>query len=207
MTATTTEITARRPVPQWIETDYDAMAGWDVARLQAEWRECLGFTAARLARMAAIVRRLDEAGAELDSLQGRMLSNLRRIASGTATPELVVACLGDGSRLTRVLALPGDVQDRVASNVAFPVACLGPDGNHTHRMVPVQSMNDTEFRQVFAADHVRDLGEQVSWQREAKRGPTVSGAVVDRRRGGIVVTGKHVFLSKEQLKAFVRELA
>lgn len=205
------------------QTTIDLPATIDAARVElatmtAEQRratlaQTLGDLAGNMIRLAAVVRAMEEAGDDLaDVAHLAVIRYARRIAYGQLLPAAVNEFGGTPLLLGRVAALPMPDQERVTAGESLPVMILTADGHTDKRMVPPLKMSRSEIMQVFASDHLRDEGEQVSWLRERapaklEKSEWVRPKVkLARTRRGIVVRGNDVFLSVEDLRGYLKEL-
>lgn len=177
------------------------------SELLAELRECVQSWAGNVARMAAIVRRLDQLGVEV-SIENSMLPYIRLIAHGQLSAAAFTNLMHDQPLLDRIARLPLPLQERAADNQPFKVM----EANGDHRMVRPLDMTARERRQVFAGKRLRTDAEQVGWIKEqaakdsSKRIITEERPVsLDRRRGGIVVSG--LFIPLAELAGYVAALS
>lgn len=175
----------------------------DVQKLTEMLHETLSITINSVVRLAAIVKRLEELGAEV-SLASPILPYIRRIAHGQILPELFVSLQGDQALLDKAATLAIPDQRRFAENKPLKVMALG--GNH--RMVPAQLLTRREIRQVFGRGKLRTDTEQIGWLNDdaIKKLPSAhaSEVVLDKRRGGILVNG--TFVSATDLAHYLSEL-
>jgi hypothetical protein len=178
----------------------------DSEELLRELKESLQITVNHVIKLAAIVRRLEDLGVSV-SFDFSWLPFIRRIAYGQLHPKLFVSLQGDHTFLNQVASLPIPDQVKVAENEPFRVMQIGGD----HRLVSPLSMTRIERKQVFAQGRIRSDGEQIGWLLERDSQPkhvqdsTASEAiVVDRKRSGIVVSGK--FISATDLAHYLTEL-
>lgn len=181
----------------------------DTKLLILELQQCTTDWLTNVAKMAAIVRRLDELGVEVQ-IENSLLPYIRLIAHGQLSANCFMACSGDVQLLERAMRLPLPIQEQIADNEPFKVMELGGD----HRMVRPLDMTVRERRQVFHGKRLRTESEQIGWLREqsdkdrAKAIPAVSDdspVELDRKRRGIVVGG--YFIPIAQLGAYVAELS
>lgn len=175
-----------------IAPDNDLL-GATTEQLREELVRTLGLTASNLARMAQIVRVLEERGEDLEALHIGLLHHLRRIAYGQVLPEVVVRFAGRPFLIKVIGNLPIPDQCRIAAGEPVAMATTDPVGVTTHRMVDPYIMTPGQAAQVFAADHIRDLSEQAvildqKRSRKSARMPDRIGQLrIDKERGGVMV--------------------
>jgi hypothetical protein len=206
---TTTEMTVRETGLEAaaVQRHYDELAGWDAPRLAAEFRQVMAKTAANVARMAAIVRRIEEHDPEqLDTLGfPSWVRLLRRVAYGQVLPEVVANTTG---RLRHVAAsLPGPEQKRIAADEPLRVVELAADGP-TYRQLRPSQLDDRQIQQVFARDGVRSEAEQVTYLRErAEREPKREKppVLVNTRRRCLVIT-RPTEIAANELTRYLEQL-
>lgn len=138
----------------------------DADALLSELRECASNVLRNISRMAAILRRLDELGVEVE-IDHALIPFIRMIANGALSAECFVACSGDPSLLGLATTLPPALQEKVARNE--PLKLLGPGGEH--RMVGALDMNRLELRQAFTKGGLRSDDEQAEFLERSKRQP------------------------------------
>jgi hypothetical protein len=182
-----------------ISTSEDS--GWLLAQL----KDCLAITVRHVIKVAALLRRLDERGVEVD-IDFALIPILRKVAYGQVLPELVVTLQGDATLLNRAAALSIPDQRTFARNE--PVKVMQSGGSH--RMVPPLALTRRELRQVIGRSKLRSDTEQVGWLNDerdkvsAAKGTTDHEITVDRKRGGIVANG--VFISSMDMVRFLGDL-
>lgn len=194
-------IDKNHPLNELLETAVTALETHDNDRLREELAKAFRVTVEQIVRMAAIIRILETRGENLDDLKFGLLGYLRKVAYGQILPEVVVRLQSAPLLMTRVSQLPIPDQRKVIGGEPFRVVTI-EDGITSHRLIEPTKMNSAEIRQVFAKDHIRDDGEQVSWIRSRPsriNRPSDNGVTVDARRKGIVVTGERVFISRMEL--------
>ena len=86
---------------------------WTTDRLREEFASGLRVTVDHLVRMAAILHELERRGVGVTGVPSRILSLLRRIASGKLLPETVVQFAGTPSVLAVVGRLPPERQRKM----------------------------------------------------------------------------------------------
>lgn len=167
----------------------------DVNELRKKLLDAFTLTVGRLVYMAAIVKRLEELGEDLTDMEISMMPQLRRIAYGQVSAELVVSLLGKTTLLRKASALPLPDQKKLAEGKPVKVALADGD----FRMVPAKDLTSKEVKQVFAADHIRDEGEQASWLRAHAPAPVTVDAewekekvYPDKKRGGLVIGDRFI---------------
>lgn len=179
----------------------------DPAWLVDELRKATQTSVKHVARMAAIIRQLEELGHEVQVDLGP-LPFLRKIAYGNMIPELYVALECDPALLSRAGSLPTPDQDRIARNE--PMKVMELDGDH--RMVAPLSMTRQEIAQVFAKGRLRDEAQQIGWLKDRARREQSkllidhqTSVAIDRKRRGIVANG--VFIPAADLAHYLGELS
>lgn len=196
-----------------VERHYHALRDLTTDDLRAELGRMLSVSADNLARLAAIVRTLEERGDDLADLKLGLVDLLRRIAYGQVLPELV-ARYGVGSLLVkRAASLPLPDQRRIAAGEPVRVLVI-EGGKIDHRTVPPEKLTRSELMQVIGDGHLRDDGEQRGYLIDQDRkpgrkrkavavddGPAVR---VDRRKRAIEVNG--VTLTRAELLDYLRQL-
>ncbi len=167
----------------------------------------LSVSVEQIIRMGAIVRRLEELGDDLSDMELSLLPQIRKVAHGQVSPQVVHYLMGKPSLFRKVSALPMPDQKRIASGE--PLKVLLANGDHC--MVSPTKMNGKEIAQVFAADHIRDDAEQASWLREHAPPAVPSEQVwdkekiyLDRRRQGLVVGQR--FIPASDLAHYLSQL-
>ena len=202
---------AQAAIPEYLAADYVAVRGMDTAVLLPELDDQMDQIKQRLIRCAAIVRVVDERGDELGAFVFRPIVHwLRKIAYGQVLPDIVAMYHAKASILSRISALSVPEQRRIAEDKPLAVVELSEAGP-THRLVHPSRMEAVEAQQVFARDHIRDQGEQVSWlksrlDRKVPDGLRDGGIVIDSRRGCILVSGDKVVLTAKKLLYYAGEL-
>jgi hypothetical protein len=180
------------------------LASLSTDELRSRLAQALALTAESLLEMACIIRTLEDRGEDLHELKLGILPLLRKIAHGQVLPELVAKYSSNAVLLRYATTLPIPDQQRIASGEPLRVLILNPDGTTDARRVEPHKLSTRDMPQVFAADHIRDEGEQVSYIRSRK--PTTaakddSGVVVDTRRQGLHIGGK--FYSCSDLMMYI----
>jgi len=177
----------------------------DVPALLAEMRECLAITVATLAKLGAIIRRLESLDVDVLELKIPNMDYFRRIAHGVMLPEVFVSLSGCPMVLRRVSRLPLVDQQRVVDGERVKVMLRGGDC----LMVAVQDLTAKQARQVFAIDHFRSESQQVAWlveqDQQVKKAVDPPEVLLDRKRNGIVCGD--VFLSAAELAGYLGDLA
>lgn len=148
--------------PEWLKPIADEYHGYDGDGIRDELSKLMALTRENLTRMAVLVRIADERGESLGAIEHlSMLHALRKIAHGQLLPDIAAKLIASKTVFGRVSNLPLNEQRRVAEDKPLPIA-EQQDGEWTHRLVKPSAMTVEEARQVFADDHVRDVGEQRS---------------------------------------------
>ena len=209
---------AQAAIPEYLAADYVAVRGMDTAVLLPELDDQMDQIKQRLIRCAAIVRVVEERGDESRFLRcgncgfvfRPIVHWLRKIAYGQVLPDIVAMYHAKASILSRISALSVPEQRRIAEDKPLAVVELSEAGP-THRLVHPSRMEAVEAQQVFARDHIRDQGEQVSWlksrlDRKVPDGLRDGGIVIDSRRGCILVSGDKVVLTAKKLLYYAGEL-
>lgn len=176
----------------------------DTQWLMSELKECLKITVYHVIKLAAIVRRLEECGCEIE-VDFSLLPYIRKVAYEQVVPELIVSLQGDQQLLSKAASLPIPEQRMIAENKPLKVMEIGGD----HRKVPPLSMTRREIRQVFGRDKIRSDAEQIGWLRDEQTKAAVhqkvqSEVLVDQKKKGIVVNG--TFVSAADLAHYLAEL-
>jgi hypothetical protein len=166
----------------------------------------LALTAEALVEMACIVRVLEERGENLQELKLGIVVILRKIAYGQVLPELVAKYSTNPNLIRYATALPIPDQQRIVEGTTIRVMILAPDGTTDARHIEPHKLSPREIQQVFAADHIRDDGEQVSYLRSLAA-PTKRARTpleVNDKDKAIVVTGDGVKITFKQLANILR---
>ncbi len=184
----------------------DVSASCDSQWLLSELQRSFDLSTKHIVRMAAIVRRLDDLGAQID-IQSSVLPYLRKIAHGNLSADLFVAMQGYKTMLDVASTLPTPVQLQIAKNE--PLKVMSTNGDF--RMVPPLSMTTKEISQVFAKGRIRDEAEQVGIHRQSlenrthlARHPSRETVRLDRKKKGIFVG--ETFVSLIEIEYFYNEL-
>tara|TARA_R110000824_G_scaffold526_3_gene3325 strand:+ start:373 stop:999 length:627 start_codon:yes stop_codon:yes gene_type:complete len=191
-------------VPNELKGELKTIATSDDAEwLLAQLSDALAITTHHVIKVAALVRRLDECGVEIE-IDFTLIPLLRKVAYGQVLPELIVTLQGAESLLRKAAALSISDQTKIAHNVPLTVMQTGGE----HRNVPPLSMTSREIRQVFANGKLRSDAEQIGWlsdereKHQAAKG--TSDVVLDRKRGGITVNG--TFIAASDMARYLGEL-
>lgn len=165
-------------------------------------------TVETMRQMAEIVRILDERGVDLSAYRHFPVQQLRRIAYGQTTPEVVVKFQAAPLLLSRITALPLPDQQRLARGGKVRVLTETDEGIDFREVDPLD-LSRNEIHQVFAASEFRTDAQQRSQlmspkSRSRRIVKDESGVVVNHRLGGIEVNGK--FLSKSELIKYLARL-
>lgn len=178
--------------------------------------ELMSITTDSLVRMAAVLRLLEDRGFDLSEIRIGLKDYIRKIAHGQLLPEVVARLQGHDLLLSRVASLPLPDQRKVVEMIddgtPAKVMCWDDQGT-THRLVPVLRLGKSEVHQVFAPDHIRDEGEQLSWASKRRWqsrpiGQSNAGPIVlDKKRRCIVVTGESVRLTLKDLNEWAAKLS
>lgn len=97
----------------------------------------------------------DQFAAGAPAVSGEMWRRLERLGRGEMDPRLLTQTT-EGARALR--RLPKNEQAR-ALDTGVPLLLAGGD----HLLVQVDSLTKAQVGQVFAIDHIRDLGAQRAW--------------------------------------------
>lgn len=197
------------PLSPYVQSQLKTIEKMSKEELRAELAKCLRVTAEQLVRSAAIVRRLEDLGDNLEDLKTGMIGYLRKIAYNQLIPDLVVMCQGAPMLMSKVMTLPIPDQQKIVSGEPMRVMELTEKGEETHRLVPPLMLSSEQVRQVFGRECIRNDRQQVLYLRDQKqRFQQVTtderGIVLDAKRGGIFVNG--TFISKTELAQFVAKL-
>lgn len=174
--------------------DTAAIAAMSTEALREELGRALEVTAAHLARLAWIIRVLEERGEDLSDLKIDLLGHLRRIAYGQVLPEIVVRFIQSPLALAKIQALPLPDQRRIAQGESLPVAVQSPDGSFTHKLIDPVLMTPSQLKLAIGPRGLREIAEQVSLleerprdrDRAAKR-RKIGKVTADPAKGGIKV--------------------
>ena len=156
--------------------------------------------------VAAGVRALEEKGVDVNRIRaavGPFLNLLRRIAAGQLLASVVCRFYNQIGIINRIGRLPAPDQKRLASGERVAVLVPGGSG-YTSRMLTPDEMTPDQFRQVFAADHIRTETEQAAWLdgKRAELSRPVPEAIgpfrIDKDAGAAIFTGKKGTLIDEQ---------
>jgi hypothetical protein len=156
-------------------------------RLKGELANMLTSTAARLVRLAWVVRILEERGEDLSDLGLNLIPYLRRIAYGQMSAEAVVRFSGSPALMEAISMLPRPDQERIASGANVELVVRRGDKEFDTRQCDPARLTRSQFRQIFAKGRVRDRAERVLGQpdlraRRGRRGG--AGGPRGARRGG-----------------------
>ncbi len=110
---------------------------------------------ANIERMASIIRRLDELGAEVD-FDHALLPFIRLVSQGKLLGQTLVALSGDPLLLEQAVKAPIEIQQKLAAGDWFDV--LQADGE-VRKLIPFE-MSKKQVLQVFKHGHVRSIDEQ-----------------------------------------------
>jgi hypothetical protein len=176
-------------VPSELKSELKKIATSDDSNwLLTQLSEALAITTRHVIKVAALVRRLEECGVEIN-IEFSLIPLLRKVAYGQVIPELVVTLQGAEPLLKKAAALPITEQAKIAENSPLKVMQTGGE----YRTVPPLSMTRREIRQVFGDGRLRTDTEQIGWlndeREKAQAAKGTSEIILDRKRGGIVVNG------------------
>lgn len=149
-------------IPEALHLDAAAIEAMGTPELKAELARSLQQSAAHLARLAWIVRVLEERGEDLSDLKIGLLGHLRRIAYGQVLPEIVVRFAESPLLMRKIEMLPIPDQRRIARGEPVPVAVQGPDGSFTHRLVDPIYLSADQARLALGPRGLRELPEQIA---------------------------------------------
>lgn len=172
--------------------------------LRRRLAQALSLTAESLVEMACIIRTLEDRGEDLGELKFGVLGILRKIAHGQLWPELVAKYMNNAVLLRYATTLPIPDQQRIATGEPLRLLILNPDGTTDARHVEPHKLSTRDMPQVFANDHIRDEGEQVTYlraRRPAAKMQETDGIKVDGKRKGLVIEGK--FYSCSDLMMYI----
>ena len=127
-------------------------------------KQCAGDILRNIARMAAILRRLDELGVKVE-IDHALLPYIRMIAKGSLSAECFMACSGDPELLTLATKLPPELQKKLAANEPFEV--VSPGGEK--RRVGALDMSRAELSQVFVANRERTEYEKQEFVKRTEK--------------------------------------
>lgn len=192
-------------VPSEMTAELKKIAKSDDAEwLLAQLSDALAITVKHVIKVAALVRRLDECGVDIN-IDFTLIPTLRKVAYGQVLPELIVTLQGADSLLRKAAALPINDQIKIAQNLPLTVMQTGGD----HRVVPPLSMTTREIRQVFGSGKLRTEAEQIGWlsdeREKSQASKGVAEVALDKKRGGIVVNG--TLITASDMVRYLGELA
>lgn len=186
----------RPSAPTVVNTD--AIRAMDTAELLEELKNTLGLTARVLRYLAAVWLELEGRNVDLSDLKKGLLVYIPLIASGTLSPDAVVAFIGDWGILEVLSSLSLEEQKRLASGE--PVKLVVRSGeSFTHRMLPVKELTPAQRRQVFntrdkcirsESAQIAILTPQPSPMPRMGNAPKRGRCRADKRAGKVVV-GRH----------------
>lgn len=156
------------------------------AQLRERLAMGLGATVSGLKDMAQCWRELETRGNDLSELRNGMGRYVALIAAGRLTPEIVVAFLGEPSKIRAVEGLPLARQLAIASGAA--VHFYEPT-KKTVLEVPLAKLPAENLSYVFRNGRELDASEQAIIQRPIKREPerTAKTVKVDRQSQSIQI--------------------
>lgn len=193
-------------VPESLQVELNQIANCnDSEWLLNQLKESLSITVNHVIKVAALLRRLDENGVDID-IEFSLIPMLRKVAYGQVLPELIVTLQGDNQLLAKAVTLSIPEQRAIARNLPVQVMISGGG----HRKVPPLSLTRRELRQVIGRGKIRTPAEQIGWlndEREknaAKQGVSENEIKVDRKRKGIIVNG--AFISSMDMVRFLGDL-
>lgn len=151
----------------------------------------------RIIRVSAIIRILEDRGEDLSDVRNGMLHYFRKVAFAQLLPAVIEKFVGQPLLLNRAAAMPISDQERLIADSPLKLMSI-ENGKTDHRMVEPTKLRAAEIRQIFARDHLRDEGEQVSWLREKRVASRVASSEVevDTKRKELVVGGVRITLSE-----------
>lgn len=190
------------------QAEADHLATLSTPQLRTELADALGATAAQLARLACIVRLLEDRGEDLSTIRlGPMLTYLRRIAHGQLLPEVVVRFSSARLAMGKVSALALPDQRRLADGGGVELVVRRENG-FDRRMADPAALSGAQLHQVFADGKIRSESEQIVYlegrERESRPLPQVGKARADRARGGLLVG--RIFVSQGDILAALSQL-
>lgn len=201
-------------VPASQKADYERiMACDDAGQLIEQLKEALSITLAGVVTSAAIVKRCDELGIDIEARLGcrlAILPVLRQIADGQILPELYVALHTRINLFRRAAALSHKEQRLIVENE--PLKVMEEGG--THRVVAPLDLQPHEVSQVFAPGRLRNETEQVGHIKDQHRKVALKAAatvtddaepLIDRKRDGVWVG--HKFISHRRWIEILGQLA
>jgi hypothetical protein len=173
------------------EGEEERIARMTVAELRQALAEAMAYTAASLLRTALVVRALEEKGEDMSEFRVPLLTYLRRIADGRLLPSVVARFAEHPTLISRASRLTLLEQERLASGETVPLVVRHESRFDVRQADPTKLLS-VQYSQVFAADHLRSVEEQIlllegkaaAPARKAKR---VGAVRPDRKRDGLVV--------------------
>lgn len=155
-------------------------------------------TADNLAVMAQVVAEIDADGLDPNEVLAELclgadfIGHLRLIHCGQLDSAFFVTC-GHKKRLVNaIVRLPDHDRERIIRENQARVVVVMPDGQKTHRLVPLRELTEEQVNQVFDRTYVRDDNQQASYlnnkQRQAREDiPSSVGVLkLDEDRDGVV---------------------
>jgi len=146
-----------------VENKSSKLAQMSVDALKALLQKCLDNTLKNLRLAAQIVKVLTAKGVDLADIDPTMLGYLRRIGDKQLLPEFFLAWR-EKPVFNYARNLPLSLQKAVIENKPLEITVLKESGADSYLCEP-KNMNHAQAAQVFARDHIRDKGEQISWLR------------------------------------------
>jgi hypothetical protein len=163
---------------------------------------------------AHAVAEMERAGDPLPEMVGQhMLSVLRKIAAGQTLPEVAVNYKATPLLADTIANYAIADQQKLVDETPIPVVVTGEDGRYTHRLMKPGQLFGGLAKQVFSKDGIRSEQEQTVWLEEQKQRATIRKAPkmqvdvrVDKKRGGIVVTGDSMLIPAADLARYLAQL-
>lgn len=160
-------------------------------------------TIKHVARIAALLRRAEELGIEVDISVGPV-NFLRRIAYDQMLPELYIAFEDEPQLLNRLGQLPLPDQKKIASGKPLKVCLLDADDKITNVMLPVREMTQAQVRQVISKGRIHSESEQLNRLRDriqiSSSAKKQSPYTVDSKRGTVTFQANASLTSDDLLR-------
>lgn len=196
------------PMPEYLHTIARQYQDMGAADLRASLARFVVGTVENVLHMACILRRLEELGDDLASLNTPWLEDLRRVAYGQLVPNALLIGTRHRRLFNAVRSLPLPDQSRVVADEPMPVVVHREGVGPEPRMVPPSKMEDWQIRQVFTKGHIRSEVEQVNYLDNPKRRRGAArnlGVLVDRKHRRLIVSGENIEITAAQMAEYLRE--
>jgi hypothetical protein len=189
------------------ESEMKRLHGLSTQKLKDELLDVVAASVKQLITIGVIVRIIEERGGDLNDFRVGLFHFVRRIAYKQLLAEVVARLNGNPRLLNCVASLPIPDQRTVIGGDGIKVIIIDGNGKTDSRLVDPIKMSAREISQVFAKDHIRDDGEQISWIRSRVAMPTKTNVLpvqMDPKRRGIVVNG--LLITRRELAGWLEKL-